>query len=64
MTTTILTEEQMRAMLGDMHADYIDAVRLHEQRRDHLQAELTKAQAEIQRLKAKYEPTDNEGSEL
>jgi anti-sigma factor RsiW len=64
MTTTILTEEQMRAMLGDMHADYIDAVRAHEQRRDELQAELIKLKAEVARLRAKYEPTDNEGSEL
>jgi hypothetical protein len=64
MTTTILTEDQMRAMLGDMHADYIDAVRAHEQRRDHLETELAKARAEVARLRAKYEPTDNEGSEL
>lgn len=63
MTTTILTEDQMRAMLGDMHADYIDAVRAHEQRRDTLQAEVTRLQAEVARLRAKYEPTDNEGSE-
>jgi hypothetical protein len=64
MTTTILTEDQMRAMLGDMHADYIDAVRAHEQRRDKLETELAKAKAEVKRLRAKYEPTDNEGSEL
>jgi hypothetical protein len=64
MTTTILTEEQMRAMLGDMHADYIDAVRAYEGRRDELQAELIKLKAEVARLRAKYEPTDNEGSEL
>jgi hypothetical protein len=64
MTTTILTKEQMRAMLGDMHADYIDAVHAYENRRDQLEVELIKLKAEVARLRAKYEPTDNEGSEL
>ena len=47
MTTRVLSDDQIKKMLGPMHSAYLDAVKANEQRRSELDLELASAKAEV-----------------